>query len=178
MFLKLKFQLQISWINILLNCELKRQTDFFCENWLFCEQFSFCFTMWNTLMHQCNYTFSFNYPFQFWNLKIIIFFFKSNRLSENVVCWRIYKGYPKVTWHGSRKMVITSVVVRGKGSVWPGQCSKTPESTFWTTPCPPLIPAYGFEFLTKFLEIEGCSVKKHESLSPKIKDSCQSWTTL
>ena len=178
MFLKLKFQLQISWINILLNCELKRQTDFFCENWLFCEQFSFCFTMWNTLMHQCNYTFSFNYPFQFWNLKIIIFFFKSNRLSENVVCWRIYKGYPKVTWHGSRKMVITSVVVRGKGSVWPGQCSKTPESTFWTTPCLPLIPAYGFEFLTKFLEIEDCSVKKHASSSPKIKDSCQSWTVL
>ena len=104
--------------------------------------------------------------------------FKSNRLSENVVCWRIYKGYPKVTWHGSRKTVITSVVARGKGSVWPGQCSKTPESTFWTTPCPPLIPAYGFEFLTKFLEIEGCSVKKHESLSPKIKDSCQSWTIL
>ena len=41
-----------------------------------------------------------------------------------------------------------------------------------------LIPAYGFKFLTKFLEIEDCSVKKHASLSPKSKDSCQSWTIL
>ena len=175
MFLKLKFQLQISWINILLNCKDKLifsvKTDCSVSSFI---SVSPCEIHWCT-----NATTPFPYyPFQFWNLKIIIFLFKSNRLSENVVCWRIYKGYPKVTWHGSRKTVITSVVVRGKGSVWPGQCSKTPESTFWTTPCPPLIPAYGFEFLTKFLEIVDCSVKKHASLSPKIKDSCQSWTTL